>query len=366
MKKTGFYLEGLLLAFSIVMTGCQDKGNDQNNSEETTENTGDQSAAQADSGTDFEFEGGNGQNTPMTSEELLNTPVTPAPTGDVLNNIPSNINVTRNTGSTAGQTTNQNSSSNTPANSSTAYTPTTQQAPAGTSARFTISPANAQIFLGTVTTYNVPTANFAATFYEGSGTLEWTSSNPAVAFVDPDDASGSSATVTGLKSGRTYITATLKGTDISATVIVDVYAQTPAMFETDRCQVYKWRGQYSAANCNALISEVNKRRADYNIIGCVKNTGLCMCADTRSAEISFFTSDLRPDLSSYNTVAPAYFEAECIAKVPTNYSMAQIVDQINNHTQSRISDIMNPVYHSLGASYYVSDGWAYVVLAFGY
>ena len=385
MKKTSLFLAALLLTFSIGMTGCQNNDNNGEDEEQTEQQAEDQAAPSEDTTIDFEFEDPNDPYSGLTSDEVLNAPIT-GPSGDVLDNVPSNINVNR--GDTPAATQGYGDSAVTfpteaptlvptpeptpdpnvtpDPNATPTVVPTPTPTPSTKANRFTLAPASAQLYVGVIDEYNAPSQTFSVTLYGGGGTVEWTSSNPAAAIVTENDASGLTATVTGLSTGKSYITARLKDTDITATAVVYVYAQTPLMFETDRCQVYRWRGEYSAGHCDTLINEVNKRRAEYNVIACVKNTGLCMCADTRAAEISYYTSDLRPDLSAFSTVAPRYFQAECIAKVPTSYSMSQIVTQINNHTQSRVGDIMNPEYHSMGASYYVFDGWAYVVLAFGY
>ncbi|MBR2275046.1 MAG: hypothetical protein IJ873_03155, partial [Lachnospiraceae bacterium] len=159
MKKKGLILAVILLVFSLGMVGCQnDEENNENTEAEEQQAENATPSEDEDITIDFQFEDPDDPYAGLTSEEVLNTPIT-EPSGDVLDNVPSNINVDRGNPQTATQGFGNPVSFPTAAPAPDPYvtpdpnaspTPAAVPTPTTKADRFTLSPASAQIFLGTV------------------------------------------------------------------------------------------------------------------------------------------------------------------------------------------------------------------------
>ncbi|MCR4922624.1 MAG: CAP domain-containing protein [Lachnospiraceae bacterium] len=400
-----FYAFVILLLSSISLFGCNGKGENGANGTEIAvlesgyKFEGDQgqpsSAATEDSKSKEAAKGDSSGNTAndsqnkLTSQELLNSTPTKTPTEAASKNIPSNIEVIR----TGDGNTNVPSYSNATAPEPTPAVPVSMTPVVN---GVGIRPEYLTIYLGDINTVTNPTTTPAsgtgtptptptatatatptsspnslpsvvswkgdvnATITNGSGNLTWRSSDPNVAFVT---GSGNQATITGVSEGLANVEARLNGS-VYGTVVVKVFERAPNSFDVDACQVNA-AGEYSVSNCDSLISKVNEIRKSYNIAEAKKNSSLCKAADIRAKEIAFVFGNFRPNLDSFNSVAPKYYKAEAIACIPASASVNEAMAGLQNYTTTR-ADIMNENYNNIGASYYKLGDLVYVVLAFGY
>ncbi|MCR5735288.1 MAG: Ig-like domain-containing protein [Lachnospiraceae bacterium] len=342
------------LVFSALLAGCDDKGKGAEDAEVTEE-------VPTGTGFDFESEQSNAspQNTAanpsggMTSEELLNSTPTAIPANNGLANIPSNIEV-ENTGSTPATVPAFDSSS---VDDIPDATPTVKPTASG----ITLSPTEITIYKNSSQVVSADGTNtLTATMIGGTGTVLWSSTDTFVASVAGN---GATATVTGINPGTCLIKAEIGGTDYFATAVIKVVEKTPDFFDVGPCMI-NVAGEYSAKACDELIAKVNGVRADYGIPACTKNASLCKVADVRAKEIAFFFANVRPNGAAFNSVAPLYYKAECIACILQSAGVNEAMAGLQNYTTTRV-DIMNEKYGSIGASYFMINGLTFIVLAFG-
>ncbi len=348
----------------MLLFGCDDKAASEDADETAAEENADlnsfdfesdqnNGSAVQDSGNTQNADNGNNSGSGMTSQELLNSTPTAIPPNNGLANIPSNIEV-ENTGSTPATVPAFDSSS---VDDTPDPTPTVKPTASG----ITLSPSEITIYKNGSQVVNADGSNtLSATMIGGTGTVNWSSSDTYVASVA---GTGEKATVTGINAGTCVVKAEIAGTDYFATAVVKVVEKTPAFFDVGDCMI-NVAGEYSAKKCDDLIAKVNGVRADYGIPACEKNASLCKVADVRAKEIAFFFANVRPNGWAFNTVAPQYYKAECIACILQSAGVNEAMAGLQNYTTTRV-DIMNEKYGSIGASYFTINGLTFIVLAFG-
>ena len=397
----------LITMLCLSLSGCkkgEGEGGDEAETAQDAQNAGENGQeneqganAQADNTPPFQFEGaggasgggssGNDEYAGLTSEEVLNAPIGPTTTPDsVTANIPAGIEVERtgqNTPSTPSDSTSPGTSSE-PAATATGITVTPQTLYLTVGGRAGTTPSNNSSTTSSSTTGSSTTgsttansttaapsggttsnsagsAQVTANLIGGTGQVDWRSDDTRIAQVS---GSGNTATVTAVGPGSTYVTATIRGTNMSATVLVNVQGSTPQFFDVAPCLINKG-GSYSAEECDKIIAAVNQARAEYGIPACTKNTGLCKVADVRSKEISYAYMNVRPDGSPYTSVAPAYYISESIAAIPKGSPGTAAVEGFKSYTTTR-RDLMNENLKNIGASYYTWGDYTYVVVSMGY
>ncbi|MCR5107305.1 MAG: hypothetical protein K6B28_04005 [Lachnospiraceae bacterium] len=358
----------IMLIFAFVMAGCNKSGGDSEAGSNTNNNfafEGDQNSQAPNSSTSSTESAGASSDSSsqgLTSQEVLNALPTAIPPNNGRANIPSNIQV-ENTGqgtqpSTIPAFDSSSVDSNAPAQTTSQNSINGSGSGSGDGA--IMRPERLLIYLNSDGTTGTPdSGTLNASIVGGSGSLVWKSADPQIASVTGN---GNTATVTGIKEGETIVTATAG--NVTAVAKVKVMDRTPSFFDVDECQIYL-AGEYSSDRCDELIAKVNEVRKAYNIPECTKNTSLCKVADIRAKEIAWFFANIRPDLSSFNTVAPQFYKAESIAAVPKSASPNEAMAGLQNYTTTR-ADIMNENYTSIGASYYTWNDLSYIVLSFGY
>ena len=141
-------------------------------------------------------------------------------------------------------------------------------------------------------------------------------------------------------------------------------SKTPVLFEAGDPTVFVV-GSYNDAYCDELIAAVNAKRAVFGVPAAVKNPSLCLCANTRARETSFFNSHTRPNGTPFNTVASKYFMAECTSVTLKNATPQFIVDNWMDSYYCR-HDMLDKDYMSIGACYFTTGDYAIGVITFGY
>ncbi|MCR4656982.1 MAG: hypothetical protein K5770_12235 [Lachnospiraceae bacterium] len=367
IKRSFFKPIAVLLITTLcifMLSGCEGQNGDADAAQGGTpaDAAGAPQTEANDNPIDFQFEGNGDQYSGLTSQELLNLPVGDSQNRDsVTENVPQGINVEREPPAVPTPTSAPSVPSSTDSTGA-GNTGTTQPPAPATAKGISVYPDPVILYIDkTNPTFTQTSAQLTATLYGGTGTVNWTCSDPNVAMVN---GGGTAATVDARNGGNATVTATIAGTDYSASVLVVVREATPQSFYVDDCLVQRG-GDYSATQCDAIIAAINNARADYSIPALIKNTGLCKVADVRAKEISYAFMSTRPDGSDFTTVAPKYYKSENMAALPKGSSATAAVDGLKNYTTTR-RDIMDENFKNIGASYYTFGDYTYVVVALGY
>lgn len=136
---------------------------------------------------------------------------------------------------------------------------------------------------------------------------------------------------------------------------------TPVSFAVDACMISA-DGTYDTTFSSAILTALNNARINAGLDTFDVNTSLGKVADVRAKELTYSLGHLRADGSYWSTVAPEYYEAECIAK---NFSNA--TDTVN----AWLSDIGTSQYllsddlYSIGVSCFKYGDDYYIVASLG-
>jgi len=136
---------------------------------------------------------------------------------------------------------------------------------------------------------------------------------------------------------------------------------TPNTFDVDDAMIAV-DGTYNTKLSGELLTAINNARENAGIDAFEANASLNKVADVRAKEITYSLGHLRADGSYWSTVAPLYYEAECIAQGFTTAS-----DTVNawlsdsNTRQYLLSEDL----YSIGLSCFEYAGSNYIVASFG-
>lgn len=87
---------------------------------------------------------------------------------------------------------------------------------------------------------------------------------------------------------------------------------TPASFDVDACMI-EVTGTYNTKLTGEILTALNNARTQAGLDTFDTNPSLSKAADVRAREITYSVSHLRANGSYWRTVAPEYYEAECLA-----------------------------------------------------
>ena len=136
---------------------------------------------------------------------------------------------------------------------------------------------------------------------------------------------------------------------------------TPNTFDVDDVMIAV-DGAYNTKFSGELLTAINNARENAGIDPFEANPSLNKVADVRSKEITYSLSHLRADGSYWSTVAPLYYEAECIAQGFT--TAADTANAWLSDSNTRQYFLSEDLY-SIGLSCFEYAGSKYIVASFG-
>jgi len=121
-------------------------------------------------------------------------------------------------------------------------------------------------------------------------------------------------------------------------------------------------GTYDTKLAGEILTALNDARTQEGLDPFDSNAGLNQVADVRAKEITYSLSHTRANGSYWSTVAPDYYEAECIAK---DFGTAD--DTVNAwlSESSTRQYLLNDAYASIGLSCFQYAGSDYIIAALG-
>ncbi len=136
---------------------------------------------------------------------------------------------------------------------------------------------------------------------------------------------------------------------------------TPNTFEVSDAMIDA-DGTYNTTLSGELLIAINNGRKDAGLDAFETNASLNKVADVRAKEITYSLGHLRADGSYWSTVAPMYYEAECLAQgFTTAADTANAWLAESTTRQYLLSDDL----YSIGLSCFEYDGGNYIVASFG-
>ncbi len=136
---------------------------------------------------------------------------------------------------------------------------------------------------------------------------------------------------------------------------------TPSTFEVSDAMIAV-DGTYHTKLSGELLTAINNARKDAGLDVFETNTSLNQVADVRAKEITYSLGHLRADGSYWNTVAPLYYEAECLAQGFT--TAADTADAWLAESTTR-QYLLSDDLCSIGLSCFEYGGGNYIVASFG-
>lgn len=136
---------------------------------------------------------------------------------------------------------------------------------------------------------------------------------------------------------------------------------TPISFDVDDAMIAV-DGTYNTKFSGELLTAINNARKDAGIDSFESNVSLNKVADVRSKEITYSLTHIRADGSYWRTVAPMYYEAECIAQGFTSATDTVNAWLLDSTTRQYI---LSDDLYSIGLSCFEYSGSKYIVASFG-
>ncbi|MFT3985399.1 MAG: CAP domain-containing protein [Lachnospiraceae bacterium] len=136
---------------------------------------------------------------------------------------------------------------------------------------------------------------------------------------------------------------------------------TPHTFEVDDAMITA-DGTYNTKLSGELLTAINKAREGAGLDVLETNASLSKVADVRAKEITYSLGHLRADGSYWSTVAPLYYEAECIAQ---GFTTAADTSNAWLSEGSTREYLLSEDLNSIGLSCFEYAGTKYMVASFG-
>ncbi len=136
---------------------------------------------------------------------------------------------------------------------------------------------------------------------------------------------------------------------------------TPHTFEVDDAMIAA-DGTYNTKLSGELLTEINNARKSAGLDVFETNASLSKVADVRAKEITYSLGHLRADGSYWSTVAPLYYEAECIAQ---GFTTAADTSNAWLSEGSTREYLLSEDLNSIGLSCFEYAGTKYIVASFG-